>query len=236
VRNLSFGGASQIGQDPRVSVVKANVASPTLLFTFLGRVSSAAGRELERVLAVTITAEGTIEFYAEADAWLTLADRKRAMRTTDVWKQQFASWGEQAGGTARLSAEQEFQPIAQSFIQTRRQELERERSRLAEWLQQRTGEIAGEPKTEQVVQISLFDQSTTEGNDQADQPNWMTMTDPAERLAAFHSDASQSVRDRSEADGVLRIYRQRLKVLEEQLNLGAPEVLPLGILMLVPEA
>ena len=42
-------------------------------------------------------------------------------------------------------------------------------------------------------------------------------------------------RRRSEADGVLRLHRQRLQALEARLALGAPAVLALGVLMLVPE-
>jgi hypothetical protein len=66
-------------------------------------------------------------------------------------------------------------------------------------------------------------------------PVWTTLADPAERLAAFGTDASQPPARRSEADGVLRIYRQRQEALEARLTLGAPEIVPLGVLMLVPE-
>jgi superfamily II DNA or RNA helicase len=58
VRNLSFGGAAQRNQDIRVSAVSGSVAEPALLYTFVGRVISDAGREFERVLAVMVTQKG----------------------------------------------------------------------------------------------------------------------------------------------------------------------------------
>lgn len=55
------------------------------------------------------------------------------------------------------------------------------------------------------------------------------------KLAAFGSDSSQPPAKRSEADGVLRIYEKRKRLLEALLDLGNPEIVPLGVLMLIPE-
>ncbi len=63
VRNLSFGTSAREGQDPRASAAKAPVQDPTLLHTFLGRVSSRSGREMERVLAVQVNASGETKFH-----------------------------------------------------------------------------------------------------------------------------------------------------------------------------
>jgi len=52
VRNLSYGSSAQPGLDPRVSAAKADVKQPTLLYTYLARISSKVGRELEQVIAV----------------------------------------------------------------------------------------------------------------------------------------------------------------------------------------
>lgn len=229
VRNLSFG-AAQEGYELRASVVKADVVSPTLLFTFLGRVSSGAGRELERVFAVRVNEQAETEFYPEAEQWLSLVDRKRAIRTTNIWQQHFAAWGETARQTAGVVMKSEFLSISEAFIQTRRKELERERSRHLEWLDQRAREITGDA-CEQAVQIGLFDQEV----EQDVLSNWMSIADPVERLAAFHTDKTQPTQARSEADGVLRIYHQRMTGLQAQLNLGQPEIVLLGVLMLVPE-
>src|SRR5262249_48320569 len=80
---LSFGANAKQGQDQRVSAVKAKVPQPQLLFTFLGRVNSQAGRELEKVLAVKVTEQGDCEFYDSPDDWSTFTDPASAIRTTD---------------------------------------------------------------------------------------------------------------------------------------------------------
>jgi hypothetical protein len=41
---------------------------------------------------------------------------------------------------------------------------------------------------------------------------------------------------RVEAEGVLRIFEQRVGFLNKLLDLREPEVVPLGVLMLLPEA
>ena len=58
---------------------------------------------------------------------------------------------------------------------------------------------------------------------------------PRLRLAAFKSDRAQRPSQRSEADGVLRIFQQRTSALEMLMDLRPPEVILLGVLMLVPE-
>ena len=57
VRNLAYASNHDDGQDLRVSAVRAAVAQPTLLCTYLGRITSRAGRELEQVVAVTVAAQ-----------------------------------------------------------------------------------------------------------------------------------------------------------------------------------
>ena len=54
-------------------------------------------------------------------------------------------------------------------------------------------------------------------------------------MAAFGSDGGQSPAKRSEADGVLRIHEKRKKILDALLDIGPPQIVPLGVLMLVPE-
>ena len=234
VRQLSFGGMAQAGQDPRASAVIADVPEPTLLFTFLGRISSRAGRELERVLAVKVTPQGTPECYPTADQWTPLADPSRAVRTTDVFKNHFEHGFTEASRQARQAAEVGFRPLAEAFVRERLDDLRQEQTRQHEWLRLRAGELMGEPRL-QPVQTELFDPFVQEGPPMMEQPIWATLTDPVEQLAAFAADPTQPVRTRSEADGVLRIHRQRLSALEARLALGTPEVQPLGVLMLIPE-
>ena len=234
VRALSFGAAGLQGQDQRVSAVRAKVPEPQLLFTFLGRVNSLAGRELEKVLAVKVAEGGEHEFYESADAWSSLADPGAGIRTTDLWKTHFASWGVSAQEQALAAARSGFAPSAKQFIDERKKALKRELANQQDWLKKRAEEVAGESATSGLTQGSLFDSS--EAAPAATTSAWRTIADPQERLAALHSDREQPAAARVEADGVLRIYGQRMSALNRLLDLREPEVVPLGVLMLIPEA
>jgi hypothetical protein len=85
------------------------------------------------------------------------------------------------------------------------------------------------------VQASLFDLSDAPAPTAAlATSGWAALDDPALRLAGFAVDVAQPARARGEADGVLRIYRQRLAALDERAALRPPEVVELGALMVVP--
>jgi len=232
VRNLSFGGTAAQGQDPRASAVKADVPEPMLLYTFLGRVSSRGGRELERVLAVRVGCSGQTEVYDSADRWLHLADPEKAVRTTDLWKDHFASWAATAADVARQSAAACFRPIAETFIGERRKSLQAEAEAQEQWLAKRAEEITG--TKEGPVQRGLLDQASGHSSD-GPPPARSSVSDPQQRLAAFGSDGSQPPAKRSEADGVLRIHEKRKKILDALLALGEPQIVPLGVWMLLPE-
>ena len=233
VRNLSFGASARNGQDPRVSAVATDVPEPTLFYTFLGRVASQAGREYERVLAVEITAAGKLQVYHEASLWISHADPARAIRTTDMWKHHFAHWANQVQAQVHTAAATAFQSLAESFIAQRRQALHAEREALRQWLEQRAHDLTGS-----VIPVSqqrdLFE-PLSQAYISPQTSSWVTLADATERLAGFATDASQPSARRSEADGVLRIYRQRLRDIEVRLAFGAPEMMSLGVLMLVPE-
>ncbi len=233
VRALSFGAAGLQGQDQRVSAVSAKVPEPQLLFTFLGRVNSLAGRELEKVLAVRVTEGGEREFYESADAWSSLADPSAGIRTTDLWKTHFASWGPSAREQALAAARSGFGAPAKQFIDERKKALKRELANQQDWLKNRALEVAGESTASAVTQGSLFD--SAEAAPAATTPAWQTIADPQARLAALHCDREQPVAARVEAEGVLRIYQQRVGTLNRLLDLREPEVVPLGVLMLIPE-
>ena len=143
VRNLSFGKSAASGQDPRATVVKASVSEPALLFTFIGRVTSPAGREFERVLAVRVSSDARSEFHASADQWLHWADPAKGIRTTDVWKDHFEGWAGNAVQTAHETALRGFGPVAEEFIRARKQALSKEASAQKRWLTKRAEEITG---------------------------------------------------------------------------------------------
>jgi hypothetical protein len=56
-----------------------------------------------------------------------------------------------------------------------------------------------------------------------------------ERLAAIHADTNQSARLRSQADALLKLYQQRHGRLKLRGQFAPPEVIPLGLLMVIPQ-
>lgn len=235
VRNLSFGGQNMVGQDIRASVVAADVGEPQLLYTFLGRINSRAGREFERVLAVRVTLNGKTDFYADATAWQSQANPDRALSTAGIWQKHFSGRFDGAAEQAQQAAQVGFQPFAQSFGDTWVRFLNNERMVLQSWLDQRANDIAGRIAVEP-VQASLLDLLESANDSQvAPIRSWTHIADPAARLAAFYHDGIQHPARRSEADGVLRLYEKRRQTLDARMALTAPEVVPLGLLMIVPE-
>ena len=218
------------GQDPRASAAKADVPSPCLLYTFLGRVSSQAGRELERVMAVRVSPSGASQVYLTPDEWQDMADSKNGIRATDLWKKHFESWADEAHQRAAEAALACFRPVAKAHVKEREGALKQERQDQDEWLRKRAEEITGTGVTT-AIQPTLFDAQDPAGHRL---PAWQTIDAPADRLASFATDGNQPPAKRSEADGVLRIYRQRMAVLDSLSALGDPEVIPLGVLVLVP--
>jgi len=235
VRNLSFGGNSAANQDPRASVAKANVSEPTLLFTFLGRVSSRNGREFERVITVKTTREGDTLLMTSASEWSSLADPGKGVRTTGIWDEHFEDWHEQAQDRATKSAEAGFRPLAEQFTAERSKSLKSENNAQTEWLKKRAEEITGSVVSAPARQGELFGSDGDEGTSDTPAAEWASITDPSARLAAFASDRSRRPSQRSEAEGVLQLFRQRTHALERLMDLRPPEVIPLGMLMLVPE-
>ena len=235
VRNLSHGGSAQ-SQDPRVSAVAADVPAPALLYTFLGRVVSQAGRELERVFAVQVASGGEAQVYESADAWLQLADPPRAIRTTDAWKNHFEAWAAGAEGDAKAAAEATFAETAAAFVADRQAALDAERTDHGQWLRVRADHVTEIDRSERAqMRLDMDDADDSTEAQRRDAPAWAGIADPAERLAAFAADRSQPPNKRAEADGVLRLHRQRLDELDAHAAIGEPEVTPLGVLMLVPE-
>jgi len=231
VRQLSFGGTARQGQDPRASAVRAAVAEPALLYTFLGRVISRGGRVLERVLAVQIERAGSPRYFATAADWLPLIDPDRALRTTDLWQRYFQDWAGDCASQAETVALDGFRPLAAQFSADHTRRLCQEVDQQTEWLRQRAEDITGHGASALPVQHPLFEPAP-----EVNATDWQSLTEPALRLAAFHADRRQPAAKRLEAESVLRIHRQRVEPLQALLELRRPDVAPLGVLMLIPEA
>ena len=232
VRNLSFGGAAQRNQDIRVSAVTASVAEPTLLYTFVGRVSSSAGRELERVLAVMVNRSGKPQVFEAAEDWIRFTAGKPLV-TRDLWKNHFASWGNTRSDSALSSAKAAFKGVADEFIAERTASLRKELEQQQSWLADRAREIAVEavPTAEQQTLFSARPATQHRQNP----PAWISLDDPVKRLEGFSKDLSQPVTKRSEAEAALAVFLDRTAELKRRLSLQAPEVAQIGMLMLLPE-
>jgi len=170
-----------------------------------------------------------------ASEWAALADPGKAVRTTGIWDEFFKDWHEQAQDRATKSAATGFKPLAEQFTDERGKSLKNEHSAHKEWLKKRAEEITGSVVSVPSRQGELFGSDGDEGTSGTPAAGWASITDPSERLAAFASDRAQRPSQRSEADGVLRIFRQRTHALERLMDLRPPEVILLGVLMLVPE-
>jgi superfamily II DNA or RNA helicase len=235
VRNISFGGSTSVGQDIRASAVSADVTVPKLLYTFVGRIMSQAGREFERIMAVYVGKDRDCRTLLDATDWLSFADLTRSIRPTGLWEKYFADWGESAALRATEAARLALNTTGKSFLSEHHRMLESEKDSLQKWLEQRTREITGD----QVIrhaQLDLFAPSD-KGKDDLRKVagRWESLTDSADRLSSFAADRDQPSARRSEADGVLRLYSRREQDISSRLDLSQPEIVPLGVLMLIPE-
>lgn len=216
VRHLALG--QKQGVDRRVSAAFARDGQPALILTFLGRQHGRAGREMERVMGVRIDQHLKPVVLDDTAAWLPAPDD--AAPSKGVWGKHFASWGAEAQEAAIQTARSAFQSMAESFAHSHRRMLDEEQRRLDDWLKGRTDEICGPTRDEGPT---LFDK-----------------TDPAaprthfERLQQFFSKQASGSKARAEAEAVLRAHERRQAKIQERRELRAPEVVPLGLLMLIP--
>jgi hypothetical protein len=230
VRSLTYGSAADSYQDHRVSAVRADVREPEMLLTFLGRLESRSGPELERVLAVRATQSGDPEV-VEPEEWTRFAAPENGIQPTDLWKTMYSTWGEGVQVRAREAAEAYFKNLSDDLTSRRHVLLGTEARELAAWLRQRAIEITSNAE-ELDTQAGLF---ADPGTEVPAPPAWRTLPDPAERLAGLESDRKQPMKLRNQARVVLELYQRRQKDLTGRMALLPPSVIPLGILMLLPE-
>jgi hypothetical protein len=229
VRRLSLGGAQGM-EDARVSAVKVAADRPGLLLTFLGRVTSDAGHELDQVLAVRVDSQTKPQVLTEPGQWLHLAEPSRAHPPADVWDAHFEGWGAGAREAAAHAARQAFAPLAASFAAEVEERAREGRQHVATWLVLRCREITGQD-TDRLIQKDLFEQ--TSGG--ASGATWMTLPHGPERLAAFTADRAQPSTRRSQADVALKLAATRREDIERRARLREPEIVPVGVLMLLPD-
>jgi superfamily II DNA or RNA helicase len=226
VRHTSLG-TGDVRIDSRAAVVKANVSEPVLYCTFLGRVNSGAGRELERVLAVRLSHSSAPTYCSDAKDWLALASVDTAVSPVGVWEEQFASWAPPLLEGARTRAKDNFEPEGQAFLKDATERIAREKADLEKWVTERIAELAPVVVHETPDLFSAPTGPVT--------PPKPAPTTPTERLEAIQANASQPQRLRSQASALRKMYQQRLDHLALRSRFSAPEVIPLGLLMVIPD-
>lgn len=221
VRNIQHGSGEQ-HVDRRVAIASVEGDRPAVVFTFLGRVQSGAGREFERVLGVRLDRGGDPVVLDDVADWLRLADSSRALPGKGQWDKHFATWASTRPDAVTACARQRFDALVAKWRPSLDETLDGERRAIAEWVRTRALELCGPVQ----AQRSLFETTSA--------PRWQTLTDPAERLAAFATDGANSSAQRGDARTVTELYRRRREALERRAALDAPSIVPLGMLLLVP--
>lgn len=224
VRQSRFGATDEV-LDRRVGVARFEESAPALLFTFIARLASGAGPELERVVAVLRRRDGKDEPLLDPESWRVLASPDRAIPPAGAWERHFASWADGAAERARATAGESFASEAGAFRAAHSEELFRERETLLAWLNGRVAEITGTSIAPR--QEGLFAEAPAG-------PGWAALSDPASRLASFAVDPGAPPKSRREADGVLRLFEERRALLDRRARLEPLALEPLGMLLLVP--
>lgn len=227
VRQSRFGAADEVF-DRRVGVARFDEPETAILFTYVARLASGAGPELERVVAVLRRRDGRDEPLLDPESWSPLVSPDRAIPPAGAWKRSFAPWANGAADRARAAAQEAFAPEAEAFRAAHAEEISRERESLLAWLKGRVAEITGTSIAPR--QGGLFAEAEGAG------PGWAALTDPAARLASFTKDPDTPSKARHDAEGVLRLFGQRLDLLDRRARLEPLAVEPLGMLLLVPAA
>ncbi|MFY0576334.1 hypothetical protein ACN28S_19990 [Cystobacter fuscus] len=207
VRNLQLGAGGGT-LDRRVSAVRGDGSEPEVLLTFLGRVESGTGPELERVLAVQLGREGEPVVMASAADWERFVSTERGMPTAGQWERHFQDWAPRRQEDARTAALSLFEALTHVHAERHAEALATERLQLEQWLRARTEALCG---SRRAVQAQLFEQTGGQ-----DLERWRMMENDTERLAAFATDAGQPIRARREAEGVLELYRRRTNELDRR--------------------
>lgn len=209
VRHQSLGQSS--GLDRRVSAVKSKDGKKALLFTFLGRLDSKAGREFERLISVKVD-EGLFTEVYQDTSWMP--DITDGIATRGLWEKEFQSWADKAQEIAFAEAQKVFAEQVEVAEARLKEQLERERRDLEEWFDRRVLDLLG--REEQVM--PLF--------------HGISESKPTvERLREFI--ALSKGHERNEAETLLILYQSRLEKLLPRLELLSPQNSSLGILMLV---
>jgi len=213
VRHQALG--QEMGLDRRVSAARAPDGQQALVFTFLGRVNSRAGREFERVIAVKVHSTLTPEVMTEPHEWLPSPDD--AIPTHKLWERTFAAWGDQAREIAQRVAQDAIGELVADFAASYQRRFEEEQRTLDRWFAERVDALIGQAEVES---LPLFEGLKD------------PQKSPFERLDDFMRQQERGSRALLEAEALLDFYERRYKFIQDHLQLGHAETSLLGMLML----
>jgi len=212
--------------DCRVSAARADSGAPlAVLLSFSIEIVSPRRVELQRVIAVLVSACGPPIEFAEPERWLRLTTPDRAIPLEGVWQSLFASWVPHRASRAEEVATVAMHRVAAEFANTQRHHAERETADLQRWLQLRADEICG-VNVPGMADLFGFAPSL---------PGWKSLSVPLVRLAAFAADADNPPAKRREANSAVALFRLRDEERESRTALSQPRLRPIGMLLLVPD-
>lgn len=207
VRHQSLGQSS--GLDRRVSAVKSKDGKKALLFTFLGRLDSKAGREFERLISVKVGDNLSAEAYQDT-SWVP--DMNEGIATRGLWEKEFQSWADKAQEIAFAEAQKLFIEQADAAATRLKEQLVQERRELEEWFDRRVHDLLGREEQSMPLFHGISESKSS-----------------IERLREFI--ALSKGRERSEAETLVNLFQVRLLKINERLDILNPSVSHLGILM-----
>jgi hypothetical protein len=115
--------------------------------------------------------------------------------------------------------------VAMEFAGSQRNWANREAADLRRWLGLRADDICG------VAVARMGDLFGLE----AAVPDWKSLQDPLDRLAAFAADAGNPTARRREANSVVALFRRRVDEQVSRMALSPSRLRPIGMLLLVPD-
>ena len=204
--------------DGRVSVARHDRRA--LLLTYSVEIHTQRYVAFQRAIAVILAEHGAPEVVTDPDRWLAFAAPERALSPCDAWP-GFKGWAPSRLPEAEAAAIQTAQAFAAVIAAQHAASVDTDRANLDRWMTRRAEAICGPHRS---AVTDLFG-TPPKG------PSWRYAPDPLDRLTAFATDETNTEADRRGADGVVSLFRRRLR---NTPTLSPPMLHRIGLLMLIP--
>ena len=215
----AIGRARQAG-DGRVSVARYD--RHAILLTYSMEIHAPRYVAFQRTIAVLIAEDGKPEVILDPERWLNFGAPAQDRSACDAWP-MFRDWAPARLPEAEAAAGKTVHALAVAFAAQHADAVDLDHANLDRWLARRADAICG-PR--QPAAADLFGASPSG-------PAWRFAAGPIDRLSAFATDIANAPADRRGADGIVSLYRRRLRHIP---TLSPPLLHRIGLLMLIPEA